>query len=282
MKLKQGPDPIHNYASLWRYVDLPTLLMYLNGEWSLRSVYSLSQMDPNEGKAICDDVTQAVEFDEAEMYELWDYFSQTKLNRAERDDFNINWNHPTYRQTTLFRHWREEISRRRFAMCFFEKLTESTAMWNLYARSGALIRTDLRSIKKALSKSNCEWIVGKIVYRGRVSADDALQPIDQQLLRRPFFFKRIEYCHESEVRLVTTGERVTDSLTFKVKPAAWIREIRFSPYLWRGGVKFLTEMLQKRHPFLRSRIQSSTLMPECDIGIDPFLEPELPSVLSKL
>ena len=84
MTFENGPVEVDEAKPIWRYVGLPALLVYLEGNLRLQSVDSLKRIDPAEGIPLWDDVTQTVAFEEHERRELWEYVhSQLSPNDKE-------------------------------------------------------------------------------------------------------------------------------------------------------------------------------------------------------
>ena len=137
MTFENGPVEVDEAKPIWRYVGLPALLVYLEGNLRLQSVDSLKRIDPAEGIPLWDDVTQSDAFEKEEREELWGYV-YSKLSPKDQLLWNANASsgHHIANQGIVFEEWRHIVNRTRYAICFIESPHESMAMWRLFAPHG--------------------------------------------------------------------------------------------------------------------------------------------------
>jgi Protein of unknown function (DUF2971) len=282
--VENGPLQLNADASLWRYVSLPALLLYLDGRLRLRSISDLQCMDKLEGALVWSHITQAVAFSTEEYRELANYV-YSNLSSLEQGSWRLNATDPSENQRVAFDSWHRLISSTRYSLCFFRAEHESIAMWRLYAPQGFAIRTSLNSLSKALANTGREWRISRMKYRDKseeITPDEIYA--DQELrntLRRPFLLKSHEYEYENEVRLFTVDGRARPSLLVEnVAPGEWIEQIRVSPEVWPEDAELLRLLIRERAPSLEGRIGLSPLADatdpaksaRADLQSDVFLE----------
>lgn len=188
--IANGPLPVDRDVTLWRYVTLPTLLLYLDGRLRLSSISRLRVLDPMEGTRLWDDVTQTEAFSGPEYGELFDFVRDRHLSPNDQKLLDANRGYPGANQRIIFDHWHRLVVSTRYALCLFASEHESIAMWRLYAPHGFAIRTRLGAIEKALESTSNRWRISKMKYlnaQSEVTPDDVFN--DDQLkeaLRRPY------------------------------------------------------------------------------------------------
>jgi hypothetical protein len=261
--IANGPLQVDRHATLWRYVTLPTLLLYLDGRLRLSSISRLRGLDPLEGTRLWDHVTQTEAFTRLEYKELFDYVRDRHLSKADQGLLDLNRDHPGANQTVIFDHWHRLVVSTRYALCLFSSEHQSIAMWRLYAPHGFAIRTSVSALEKGLEATSNKWRISKMKYinaQDEVTSDDVFN--DNQLkeaLRRPFFLKAQEYSYENEVRLVTIDPRALPSIEIEgVSASEWIEQIVISPEMWSRDAELLTQLIESRCPALKGRVHKSS------------------------
>lgn len=97
--------------------------------------------------------------------------------------------------TTLFGNFRQST----YLSCWFASEQESAAMWTLYAseNNGVALRTTWGALTRALRGNDHDVVGGRVKYvTYQESPPDRASPYDL------FFFKRLSFKHEEEVRLM--------------------------------------------------------------------------------
>jgi hypothetical protein len=282
--LDNGPMPVDPSISLWRYVSLPALLLYLEGRLSLSSVRELRRMDPQEGVQQWDHITHADAFSSEEYGELREYV-KSLLSPQQLRVFELNKEYPGANQQELFRRWHKILIATRYALCFFHSRHESIAMWRLFAPKGFAIHTSLDCLESALKGTNRAWRISRIRYWDKsteiVPDDTHNDPELRAILRYPHLLKGMEYKYENEVRLCTVDSAARSHLMVEnVPPETWIQEIRVSPDIWHEDAELLRKLIADRCPAIKNQIVSSplTLTPSF---VDNF-EEQLNSDMSKI
>jgi hypothetical protein len=263
--IANGPLQVDRHATLWRYVTLPTLLLYLDGRLRLSSISRLRGLDPFEGTRLWDHVTQTEAFNGPEYKELFDYVRDRHLSPDDQKLLTANRGYPGANQRIIFDHWHRLVVSTRYALCLFASEHQSIAMWRLYAPHGFAIRTRLSALEKGLESISSKWRISRMRYinaQDEVTSDDVFN--DNQLkeaLRRPFFLKAQEYSYENEVRLVTIDPRALPSIEVEGASASeWMEQIVISPELWSRDADLLKQLIEDRCPALKGRVlQSSAL-----------------------
>lgn len=230
MNFENGPVEVDESKPIWRYVGLPALLVYLEGNLRLQSVDSLRRIDPAEGIPLWDDVTQTDAFNSAERAELWKYVnSRLSPNDQSLWEANASSGQHMANQSIVFKEWRKIVDTTRYAMCFIESAHESMAMWRLFAPGGFSIRSSVKHLQHALKHGKQDWRVGRMLYWDRLRE---IRPDDthtnhqlRRVLRHPYFLKSLEYSQENEVRLVTVDPDGGSTLLINdVNPFDWTME----------------------------------------------------------
>jgi hypothetical protein len=261
-----GPRPVEPSQPLWRYVNVPNLLLYLSGKLRLTSIGHLQRMDPLEGHAIWDEVVQMDAFiqdsEQLNYRALEDYYRERCLNESARQCFDSNAEQGHSNQGEVFRWWRERLLKTRYSLCLFAARHESMAMWDLYAKQGFAIRTTAARLEKALEPTGRAWLLSRMIYFDKSEevgvADMDCHPNFVDGLRRPFLLKSKEYEFEKEVRLVTVDPKKQGSLTVEdVKPKEWIDQVLISPRIWGPDAEALRSMIEEKAPWLKGKVGQS-------------------------
>jgi len=281
--LISGLLPVAPNNSLWRYISIPVLFLYLQGRIRLSSVQELRRLDPQEGVQQWDDVTQTDAFSPVEYAELRDYIKST-MSPQELKLFEANQAHPKANQEEIFRRWHKILIATRYGLCFFESPHESVAMWNGYALNGVAIRTSMNSLETALKDTNRPWRISKMLYWDKsreITPDDThYDPVLKEILRHPYLVKGKEYEYEKEIRLCTVDPaRRRHLIVQRVPPESWIQEIRISPKIWHQDAEVLINLIAESCPQLKAPVSISPLTPRPSV-VDEF-EEQLDADVSK-
>src|SRR6266853_1054818 len=149
-----------------RYIKISSLVDLLNGKIFIPSFETLRKADPQElGIPVYSFAFLEREFFNHPNFEQEQgWFEQRweqRIGTTFRDVDDL-------RERILMEEWINELSRRRCTWCWFVSLDgteESMAMWNLYAKDGALIRTRWKAIQDTLAnESRYEAGLFKIEY----------------------------------------------------------------------------------------------------------------------
>ena len=262
--IENGPLAVDSHTFLWRYVSLPTLLLYLDGRLRLPSVLGLRRLDRLEGLITWDHVTQTEGFSADQREQLWKYV-RSMLSPRDLESFDLNTKLGNDgNQRVVYQHWQHLVSSTRYAMSFFLAGHESIAMWRLYAPQGFAIRTSLDSLNKALKSTKQKWRISRMKYWDKsveiIPDQTAVDAELKSVLRRPFLLKSQEYEYENEVRLFTVDSRARPNLIVEnVRPEDWIERIQVSPEIWSEDADLLRDLIKARCPVLQNCIGSSPL-----------------------
>ncbi len=258
------PKYLPDDTILWRYMPLQRLSSYLDGNVFLPSVAKLRDEDPFEGAGCADDVARFRESfrkryrGEARDVEKW--MHDQLCSEADREEIRRNQWESNAAAYIFQRHYFDFISKTRFVWCWFKSPHESAAMWSTYGRGGVAVGTELARLKKILARR--QFLFGEMRYvpshAGRlIDIDSAPQRRDaEDLLLHPYFWKRIEYEHEHEVRFITTGppcEGHGTILPTGIPASDWITKVRLWPRLSPTEEKYLTKAIQYFVPRLDCR-----------------------------
>jgi hypothetical protein len=263
--LDNRPLPVAPNNSLWRYVSIPVLFLYLQGGIRLSSIRELRRLDPQEGVQQWDCITQTDAFSPTEYAELLQY-TKSKMSQNQLQLFEANKGSGTANQDAIFRSWHKLLIATRYALCFFESTHESIAMWNGYAPNGVAIRTSLSTLEPALEGTHREWRISKMLYwdkRREITPDDTHNdPALKEVLRHPYLVKGKEYEYEKEIRLCAVDPSERPHLIINgVPPESWIQEIRISPKIWHQDAEVLVDLIAQSCPQLKPFINISPLTP---------------------
>lgn len=89
-----------------------------------------------------------------------------------------------------------------YVNCWHKNRHESAAMWKLYSQSkeSIAIKTSVKSLKRALSRSTQELIIGDVTYAEYTAVDPYWSQWISNLFV-PIYGKRLSFAHEQEVRI---------------------------------------------------------------------------------
>jgi hypothetical protein len=266
MGIHQGLRPIETHAPLWRYVRLKTLFFYLTGKAYVPSVRKLQECDRSEGLPICDHIWTTEGFTKEEYVELAKWVEEERtLTKSEKELFELNRRHAGANQRVYFEHYHEFLSRTRYAWCWYASAFESAAMWQLYGQDGVAIRTSVDKLGAALEPLHREWMGCQVRYINREPDSRRSFAPEQEKdlgwwIRRPYFFKGVEYEHEHEVRFVTLGPEEQDGIRLEgIKPETWIEEVVIWPGLVDSEADTLEMAIATVCPSIKERIRKSLL-----------------------
>lgn len=232
---------------LWRYVQLPELLLNLGGTLRLTSVQALHHRDPTEGLPYWNDVTQNWLFEVDKHPEL----SYSELSQWVKEQCPVK-NGSQLHEMEVFKHWQDHVRKTRYVSCFYQSPFESIAMWQLYARDGFVIQTSVNRLGDGLKDASphLPWRISKMLYWDKANEinPDSFDKVPElkHVLLRPFLLKAREYKHENEVRLFTSADHpFGDTICVKnVRPQHWIEQIRISPEFRSCDATLLLELLR--------------------------------------
>ena len=115
-----------------------------------------------------------------------------------------------------------------FVSCWHQSDRESAAMWKLYSREhdGIAIKTDCQSLWNSLDNTDNTYI-GRVSY-----IDYSNSLINEGNLFDPYLYKRREFAHEQEVRVVRCemGSNPPDGIYHPVDLSVLIKGIVVAPY----------------------------------------------------
>jgi hypothetical protein len=163
-------NPPEPDSFIWRYFPLDKFLSLLTSS-QLFFAKASSFEDPFEG-----------DYGEAAKQHIRDRYGDGQYLR----DFNT------------FEFLREHT----YISCWHESQHESDAMWKLYGNAIA-VKAKFSSIQKLLS-----WSETEIKHSGRVNyIDYATEHVSVESSYIPYFFKRLSFAHEKEVRFLIQEHR---------------------------------------------------------------------------
>ena len=115
-----------------------------------------------------------------------------------------------------------------FISCWHERDKESAAMWSLHSREhdGIAIKTECQSLWDSLENKDNTYM-GRISY---IDYRDSL--INEGNLFDPYIYKRQEFAHEQEVRVVhcEMGSNIPNGIYHSVDLSELIKGIVVAPY----------------------------------------------------
>jgi hypothetical protein len=129
-----------------------------------------------------------------------------------------------------------------YGQCWTE-LKESDAIWRIYSpdKNGVKVKTTIGKLLKSLVKatSNGECFIGRVSYLKDASLknklEDKLWLLDEAALPRgranTLLFKRTEFSHENEVRLLYLypNQTTDDVFSYPIDPLKLFDSIQFDP-----------------------------------------------------
>jgi len=155
-----------------------------------------------------------------------------------------------------------ELRRLTKISCWHASDHENVSMWERYlpkGTCGVAVRSTVGSLKSALLPFRLEPRFGEegIVVRKVQYLDFSKDEFPEQSMEAPFFFKRIEYRDEQEVRAVLSlrmaeefGVQVPDlGVSVGVDPGQLIAEVRVGPVCTNSDVRRVQEMMQAEGVF---------------------------------
>jgi hypothetical protein len=145
-----------------------------------------------------------------------------------------------------------------FGQCW-SHLEESDAMWRIYSptKSGVKVKTTPRKLRAALAahvkKPEISAFIGKVRYRpsteligmvtDRVRMQNKIFDTSGKGHAETLLFKRDEFSHEQEVRIIYSGndiEASIDTFSFCIDPHSLLEEIVFDPRMDKNLVSVFT------------------------------------------
>lgn len=257
--------PLSDTATLWRYVPLKTLFLYLSGKIFIPSVETLRKGDPFEAEFYYDDhpaiFNSALDAWYGDIETILKWIFDSRLESWQQRIVRPN---PAglidYNQSFFYRAYFEFIRATRYAWCWFapESGWESAAMWNLYGKEGIAVITKVAKLTQALTKTGRDFEFGRLHYvhaneNGIVANAGEKYPGgsrgETEVVLRPHFLKRAEYQSEHEVRFVTADcEHSAGGIVIELPPQDWIEEMRLWPGLSSSETTALKELIESRLP----------------------------------
>lgn len=180
IKEEKNPD-----ASIWRYMSLSKFLQLLQGK-ALYLARADQFEDPFEGTKSYQDIKAEKE-------------SILNIEGVDKDAVEVLFSDRINKWT------RDSLQKQAYISCWYRNESESEAMWKLYGlnNEGIAIRTTYAKLKDVAT--NCEqtnMAIGKVEYVSYQSETVAETVAKNDSLCLPFFFKRMSFVHECEVRVV--------------------------------------------------------------------------------
>lgn len=152
-----------------------------------------------------------------------------------------------------------ELRRLTKISCWHASDHENVSMWERYlpkGTCGVAVRSTVGSLQSALLPFRLKPRFGEegIVVRKVQYLDFSKDEFPEQSMEAPFFYKRIEYRDEREVRAVLSlrmaeefGVRVPDlGVSVGVDPGQLIAEVRVGPFCTNDDVSRVQEMMQAK------------------------------------
>jgi hypothetical protein len=147
-------------------------------------------------------------------------------------------------------HWRVLLRQSTFVNCWFMNDYESDAMWRLYGGSAdsVAVCTKAANLLKYFLPGR-GYYVGKVFYIDYEK--DGVPPFTTRI--EPFFYKRHEYSHEKEVRIVAQEHGFRNSPVEQLEPGimlfvdlhSLIESIVVAPRASKEFVKTIQELLKE-------------------------------------
>ena len=137
---------------------------------------------------------------------------------------------------------------------------ESDAMWRIYShdKDGVRIKTTPRKLLEALKKTakypDITCFIGKVKYLPIKELGNELREIDLfessgSGIANSLLYKRLEFLHENEVRLIYIGEDGkcnSDLYPFEIDPLELIEEITFDPRASENEIDQHTQTIRSK------------------------------------
>lgn len=178
----------------------------------------------------------------------------------------------------------EEVASRIFGQCwsFFK---DSDALWRIYSpdRQSVRIKTTLSKLyNSAYTDDSCMATtnIGAVSYKTKkdlIAWIKAKTPISlsdiDKIGKESLFFKRNNFSHEQELRLIYMEAAVSSSggnniKQYDINPIDFIEEISFDPRCEESYFKAYKEYLQKKYSYPKDSINKSVLYQFNPIQID--------------
>ena len=152
-------------------------------------------------------------------------------------------------------------------------LKESDAMWRIYSsdKSGVKVKTTIGRLIESLaavSAPNDDYFIGNVSYLKDSVLRDNLQKVrwlmaevtDIESMARSLLFKRVEFEHEREIRLIYFWRNATtDIFQYAVNPLQLFEEVQFDPRISPELFAVYQHYLVSEIGFPRNKISKSTL-----------------------
>ena len=187
-------DPLWKYMNIMKFLDLIT-----TGELFCMKGNKLQKFDKYEGIFPFHQINQMSENLQRLSEKCWNY-SPEEVQREYKLD-----------KTKLLEFWNELC----YVSCWHGNISESNAMWKLYASSGpgVAIKTNYYKIVQSLSEFKEPWFMANIKY-----IDPAQERIADDNLYYPLFHKRLCFDYEKEVRIVIFQYDKESSVGTELRP----------------------------------------------------------------
>lgn len=243
--------------AIWRYITIPQLLSILKEE-SLRFTRSDNFDDPFEGELPRKNKAELPTDQEIDRPDYFIYNGRSKRGSSHWEPSNQMSTIQTYREIT-------------FINCWHQEMKEQSTLWraNVAPKEGVVIKSDVQSLKTALSAHKYEVYIGEMKYID--FEQDKIPYRDNQVSTQnrlyPFMYKRDGFQQENELRAVVTempsdyhpgyeglidGEQVP--LDWDIQPPGkyinvhiedLVDEVRVSPYSGSWVVKTLRDVVSE-------------------------------------
>lgn len=209
-------DNVREDEVVWRYMRLETLLLLLHrNAVFLPTLAKLTADEPNEGQLPRRAKPTEAETEQLESISWW---LEAKANPPEL----IEGRGEDRRVRLLRETWLRELSKRRLIWCWHSATEESMAQWQIYAQRGVAIRSTALAVAQALYHAVESPILA-------LKARYCEPPAGENLLTRPYSWKRPSFKHESEVRFVLRSQLIEGGLVLPDVPTDFIDDIVVSP-----------------------------------------------------
>jgi hypothetical protein len=157
---------------IWRYMDLPKLLLMLEQRSLYFAVFS-------------------------EFEDKWEAVLDRELTASIANQFTA----ASAQVNDLYGEYLKHTA----VNCWYCGEDESIAMWRLYTKSeyGVAIRSNVGDLKRALSVSKQDVYLGRVVYRDHTAPPSQVLTVNQITPYKAVLQKRVCYKHECEMRAIT-------------------------------------------------------------------------------
>lgn len=269
-KVKILGEPIGKTESLWRHIRLSTLLLLLSGKAFIPSLELLRKDDPLESYFVSKQTVRRFRNltgdEERQLSELAEVGERSAL--IEEGE----------KAKTNYLIWTRILAQKRAAWCWYGSDVESMAQWDVFARDGVAIRTDISKLVECLNESAdvSEALIGRIKYCDR--GED--QPEEDYLSLRPYFLKQKCYAHEKEVRVILPiawRDSRTLGLTVDIDWRKLVAEVQISPRMEASEADAVKMVLRTLLPSAKVGISSLRTIPDgFKLRCDPLFVPPPP------